>query len=192
MKIDPDWRAEINPWTPHDELLRVLALRGAIVWSFAHIEQKMSEVLIRSSYPDDYAGRRPAAPFKMSSRFTYLREVLQLAGPLAPYRGPGLLLLDRIEAIWPMRNMMAHADMDVGSIGPVRFRQIEMGHALNRRWTPFYPGELEALATKVGRLSRLCQKLMDRLEARRLLPTFDEGEAIMMAVREARNAESEA
>lgn len=180
MKIDDSWKAQVNPWTPPEELLRVLALRGAVVWSFGHIEQKLTEVMIRSSYPDCYAGLRSSAPFVMKKRFAYLREVLDLPGPLSPYRSIGLLMIERIERVWPLRNMMAHADMDIGPMGPVRFQQIELANGLKTHWKPFYAGQLEEVAAKAGRLSRLCQRLMDRLEAKKLLPTFEEGEAAIL------------
>jgi hypothetical protein len=176
LTIDKRWLATRNPWLREREIAEAMMLRGAILWSYGHIEQKITEIAIRCSYVAEYHALREAPPFTMANRITFLRRVLEEPGPLQRYRSVGGAILDRYDRARPLRNRMAHADMKMAGGPPLRFIEIVIdGGEIKQNDTPYYPGQLEALARRVGRFSRACQRLGFKLDHARLLPTFDEG-----------------
>ncbi len=158
--VPAPWRATINPWTPDADLARVLILRGAILWSYSHIERRLMEFAIRCSQAPEYRDVSDKAPFRRAARIGYLRKVLESDGPLKRYRSLGTAILDRYEASSEIRNRMAHADIDLVAFDMVRFIEIVMeGQDISERWFNFYPGDLEREAIKAARFSKAVQRL---------------------------------
>lgn len=170
LQVPEEWRAVINPWTQDDALARVLILRSAILWSFGHIEQRLTDMAIRCSRMDDYDGIRDKPPFTGSGRVKYLRRVLAQPGPYERYRSLGTAILDRYDATRVLRNRMAHADMQVlgplpgGGDYPVWFEEIVVdGDGITFHRTDYWAGQLEREAVKASRFSKAIQRLHYRL-----------------------------
>ncbi|WP_332655688.1 hypothetical protein [Brevundimonas sp.] len=184
LLVPHEWRAHVNPWVKDDELADLLILRGAIVWSYAHIEQVITEITIRATYLDAYRGLRSQPPFSMSARLTHLRKILNMDGPLARYRRYGLAMIVRYERAREVRNQMAHSDMFPISLSGREFREIVIADGtITSKRAPYWPGELERVAESAARFSQRCQAVLYGLNARKLLPTFDEGAALVLAER---------
>lgn len=157
--VPEEWRATKSGWAPDGELARALILRGAILWSYSHVEQRLTELAIECSGVEEYWSIADRFPFHPSKRSTYLRKVFDTPGPLSRFRPLGVAVLNRFDASRDTRNQMAHAEMEVMQ-GLVRFTE-RMGHEgeVLLRVTPYYPGELERLAVKAARFSKATQRL---------------------------------
>ncbi|WP_433934363.1 hypothetical protein [Brevundimonas diminuta] len=157
--VPDEWRAIINPWTPDADLARVLILRAAILWSYSHVEQKLTDIAIRCSRIPEYRDISEKPPFTPASRIKFLRKVMDTPGPFTPIRRLGLAVLDRFDDGRAVRNRMAHADMSI--IGyPIRFEEIVIsGDEITRHDTPYYRGDLEQIAVKAARFSKAVQRL---------------------------------
>lgn len=162
--VPREWRAVINPWTPDHELSRVLTLRGAILWSYSHIERRLMEFAIMCSNTPEYRDVSDKAPFRRAARIAYLRRVLEQDGPLKRISPLGTAILDRYEASAEIRNRMAHADIDLVAPEFTRFIEIAMdGQDISERWFNYYPGDLELHAIKAARFSKAVQRLHYRV-----------------------------
>lgn len=157
--VPEEWRATKSGWAPDGELARVLILRGAILWSYSHVEQRLTELAIECSSVAEYRLIADRFPFHPSKRSAYLRRVFETTGPLSGFRPLGIAVLDRFDGSRDIRNQMAHADMEVMQ-GLVRFTE-RMGHEgeVLYRSSPYHPGELERLAIKAARFSQAVQRL---------------------------------
>lgn len=184
--VPHEWRAHVDPWVKDDDIADLLILRGAIIWSYAHIEQVVTEIAIRVTYLDPYRGLRSAPPFSMKARLSHLRAVLEVDGPLNKYRRLGLAMLERYDSARDVRNTMVHADMVPVSVSGREFREIVIadGEITSKRH-PFFEGELERIAEGAARFSRRCQKVLHGINSLKLMPTFDEGAALVLAERDA-------
>ena len=161
QKLVPnEWRAVINPWVQDADLARVLILRGAILWSYSHIEQKLTDVVIRCSHSPQYRDLREKPPFNSGARVAYLRKVLETDGPLSKYAPLGNAILDRYEASRTIRNRMAHADMEALPNWAITFDEIVIdGGRITHHRTNYWPGQLERLAVKAARFSHAVQRI---------------------------------
>lgn len=155
-----EWRATVNPWARDDELARALILRSAILSCYSHIEQKLTDIVVRCSARDEYRDIQDRAPFTSGARFKYLRKVVATDGPLTPFAGIVEAVLKRYEAGRVIRNRMAHADLEVLQNWGVIFDEIVVvGNEITHHRTRYVGGELEALAIRASVFSRACQRL---------------------------------
>lgn len=181
LLVPQEWRAHVNPWINDEELADLLILRGAILWSYAHIEQVITEITIRATYLDAYRGLRSKPPFSMSARLAHLRAILNMDGPLAKYRRYGLAMIVRYEGAREIRNQMAHSDTYLISVSGREFREIVIADGtITSKRRAYWPGELERVAESAARFSHRCQAMLYGLNAQNLLPTFDEGAALVL------------
>lgn len=181
LLVPKSWRAHVNPWVRDSEIADLLILRGAILWSYAHIEQVITEISIHATYQTPYRGLREKPPFSMAQRLAHLRTVLNEDGPLSKYRRYGLAMIARYEASREIRNQMAHSDMYVTSVSGREFREIIIadGEIVSRRMH-YWPGQLERVAEGAARFSHRCQRVLVALGEQRLLPTLEDGRALML------------
>lgn len=174
--VPKEWRAVISPWTPDSELARVLMLRAAILWSYSHVEQKLTYLAIRCSHEPEYRNLAEKPPFTPASRIKFLRRVLDTQGPLSARRSLGLAILDRFDQGRDIRNQMAHADMSVLP-GIARFDEIVISNGeIVHRDTPYYAGQLERIAIKAARFSKAIQRIHYKLFQDTPLSSGDEAE----------------
>jgi hypothetical protein len=158
--VPKEWRAVRNPWTQDGELARILILRGAILWSYSHIERRLMEFAIMCSNTPEYRDVSEKAPFRRVARIAYLRRVFEQDGPLKRVSRLGTAILDRYEDSAEIRNRMAHADIDMVAPEFTRFIEIAMdGQDITERWFNYYPGDLERQAVKAARFSKAVQRL---------------------------------
>jgi hypothetical protein len=158
--VPREWRAVINPWVRDNDLARALVLRGSILWSYSHIEQKLTDVAIRCSHSPEYRDLREKPPFSSGQRIAYLRSVLETDGPLSRFEALGTAILDRYEASRAVRNRMAHADMEALPDWAITFEELVVdGREITYRRKPYWPGELEEVAVRAARFSRAVQRI---------------------------------
>lgn len=175
--VPNEWRAVINPWVQDRDLARVLILRAAILWSYSHIEQKLTDLVVRCSQTPEYRDLREKPPFSSAARIAYLRKVLATDGPLSKYERLGTAILDRYDESRPIRNRMAHADMQVLPNWAVTFDEIVIdGGEITHRRTNYWPGHLERLAAEAARFSHAVQRIHYTLFANDPIPSREGSE----------------
>jgi len=178
VEFDRKLMAVISPWEPSDRVAEAYMLRGAILASFAHIEQCLSELAIRASYAPEYdsiASDHDSLPFTMSKRVRFLKRIAGTAGPLGPYSSLLQSVLKRWEKTKDLRDQMAHAHMSVLPNAPVRFSGIKPdGGEIHMVWSNYFSPALTNAALRAARFSRACQRIRDKFEAQQLLPTFED------------------
>lgn len=160
--VPNEWRAVINPWVDDAELARALILRSAILWSYSHVEQRLTDIVVRCSHEAAYRDVAEKPPSTSSKRVKFLRAVLRIPGPLYPFRSLGIAILDRYDASRPIRNRMAHADMEVYSDWGgkrVVFDEIVVNGAISHQRSPYSPQRLEAEALRAARFSKAVQRV---------------------------------
>ena len=158
--VPDDWRAVINPWVRDAELARALILRSAILWSYSHVEQKLTDIVVRCSHEAAYRDVAAKPPSTSAKRVKFLRAVLSIPGPLYPFRSLGVSILNRYDASRPIRNRMAHADMEVYSDWGVVFDEIVVsGSEISHHRSRYWPGRLEAEARRAARFSKAVQRV---------------------------------
>lgn len=163
---------EVNPWAPKEHIEAALLFRGAIVSAHGYVETRLAELALRSSKLPEYADIRDTYPYKHGQKLSYLRSVF-LSEPLKPYQDTAERFFTRFDAGADLRNLMAHAKMDVDSSWIV-FEDFDIGKkgAIQRRQFPFTLKDLEKTAWKAVCLSRICQRLADELESQNILPAL--------------------
>jgi len=169
---------EMNPWQTEESINTALLCRGAIVAGWANVESSLIEVAIRASRYPAYQGHRDSFPTKLKTRVTYLREIIELPGPLRPHAKLGRAVLDRYQATEDLRNMMAHARMQVlpGWGATFHFFQAASGSQIRYRTRRFTEIELQFLGNKAARFSRAVRRLVATINARTLLPPLSVAE----------------
>lgn len=163
--VPKSWRAEVNPWTRDDELARALILRGAILWSYSHVERLMMDFIIRCARMPEYYDIADSPPFRRAKRISYIRKVLKADGPLRRYERLGTAVLNRYEASAEIRNQMAHADHAFLGVGLLKLRDFALDGTKvirDRVWN-YHSGHLEREAVKAARFSKACQRLHYRM-----------------------------
>lgn len=164
---------EVNPWTPQELAEKALQHRGAIVAAWGNIETWLSEVALRASHVEAYHGLRDQFPYKIETRISFLEKVLEQPGPLAKFAPLGRPLLSRVRQSAKLRNQMAHARMRVLPQWGVTFEElVGQGDQVSFRQRRYSLADLEALARRATRLSRIVQRAASKVEAERLLPSL--------------------
>lgn len=110
-------RVEINPWTLDSTLHEVMQLRGAYVAAWGTIETRLTELAIRASKHEKYSSIRASFPSRRPDRLKFLEAVCTAEGPLKPFVGLIAAAVQRFRAGLELRDMLAHARMQVLS-GP--------------------------------------------------------------------------
>lgn len=180
--VPNQWRAVINPWLEDDELARALILRSAILWSYSHVEQKVTDIVVRCSHEADYREVSEKPPFSSAARVKYLRKVLAIPGPLFRFKRLGLAILDRYDASREIRNRMAHADMEVYKDWGIVFDEIIIdGGQISHRRSRYWAGRLEAEAEKAARFSKAVQRVHYAMVGDDQIPdTVDQGRPVQV------------
>ena len=168
------YAVEINPWVRRGDVEAALMFRGTIVSAYGYIETRMGELAIRCSKLDIYASIRASYPFQIDKRLAYLRKVFSV-GPLLPYTSIATQFFERFESAAELRHQVAHARMQVLPDWGVTFHDLpksgpgEITLRSNRKTLK----ELELLAWRAARISRLSQHLLDRLNRSGIVPPLD-------------------
>lgn len=165
------YAVEINPWARKGEIEATLLFRGTIISAFGYIETRLGDLAIRCSRLDQYAALRDSFPHSTEKRVAFLRRAFALA-PLVPYQRYATLFLNRVEQAAGLRHMVAHSRMQVLPNWGVTFHDIPKAGpgSITKRSHRLTLDQLELEAWKSARLSRLCQTLMDRLDAAGVVP----------------------
>ncbi len=168
------YAVEINPWVPRADIEAALSFRGTIVSALAYIEGSLGDIAIRCSRVEIYSEIRSEFPHTLTKKTKFLRKVFQF-GPLQPYRSWADQFLNRVEAYSELRNLVAHARMQVMPDCGVTFqhypRNTPREAILERKRLTME--ELELVAWKAARLSRLFQRLYNHLETQQILPPLE-------------------
>lgn len=169
------YAVEVNPWARRGEIEAALLFRGSIVSAFGYIDTRLSELAIRTSVMPEYLGMREKLPFTFQRRINYLREIFDTA-PLERYQPYARQFLYRLEQNYELRNLVAHARMQVLPDWGVTFVHFVRGDGnqlleVNKR---VLVSELERAAWRLCRLSRLTQFLLERIESDQILPPIVE------------------
>jgi len=165
------YMVERSPWTRTQDLIDALVHRGAIIAAWGYTETLLTDILIRSSYMDEYCGIRPQYPFLFDKRLSYARQVLASDGPFSKYRAAGSKVLDHFEKATRLRDQMAHSHMHVleGTVTFTDFRPIS--GELIRKFTERHTlSALREMARKATQLSRVFQKAYYTLDQENWLP----------------------
>ncbi|OJU58969.1 MAG: hypothetical protein BGO08_04590 [Altererythrobacter sp. 66-12] len=168
------YEVEINPWSRRGDVEAALFFRGAIVSAYGYIETILGEICIKASRLPQYAVLRESFPHSADQRVSFLRRAFAL-DPLREYQPWATLFLDQFETHGELRNLAAHAYMQVLPNWGVTFRDLRRdGPAMiNSRSQRMTIPELEVAAWRATRLSRLCQHLVNRLNAAEILAKID-------------------
>lgn len=165
------YEVEVNSWSRRGDVEAALLFRGSIVSAYGYIETMLGDLALTASRVPAYAALRDPFPHTADQRVSFLRRAFALP-PLLPYQGWASLLLDRFESHADLRNLAAHARMQVLPDWGITFHDLrrEGPASVSRRRQRMTISELEMAAWQAARLSRLCQRLIQRLEAKAVLP----------------------
>ena len=106
------YAVEPNPWSRKGEIEAALLFRGTIVSAYGLIETRFRELALRSSRLPQYAELSDGLPFREKSLLAYLRKVFGRE-PLSQFQTTAENFLGRFERTGELRNMAAHARMQV-------------------------------------------------------------------------------
>ncbi|NTS66347.1 hypothetical protein HRV97_14405 [Sphingomonas sp. HHU CXW] len=168
-------RVEINPWTLDHTLTEVMQLRGAYVAAMGTVETILTELAIRASKHQAYAGIRARFPSRRPDRLKYLTSVCNSVGPLTPYRGLVLGIIHRFENGLVLRDIEAHGRMQVIT-GPGDDASIKLedysaaGEFIQFRQDQYTLKTMRLRVYRATRLSRSVDMLYGRLDE--LLPAI--------------------
>lgn len=167
------YEVEINPWSRRGEVEAALFFRGTIVSAYGYIESTLGEICVRASRAPHYHSLRESFPHSADQRISFLRRAFAIA-PLLQFQPWAEMFLKRLEAQSDLRNLSAHARMQVMSSG-ISFHDLQRDGPSSviirgRRMTM---AELESAAWCAARLSRLCQNLVDHLNRAGILSSLD-------------------
>lgn len=125
----------------------------------------------------EYQGLKGNLSFKFKNRMNYLRQILQ-SEPFSGYKDVAEAFLIRLERQYELRNIVAHAHMQVLPDWGVTFTDYtpQKNNEIAKRQRRFALAELERLAWRMAKLSRLCQLLLNQLEQRVELPNLIDAE----------------
>lgn len=186
-QVPREWRAVINPWVRDEELARALILRSAILWSYSHVEQKLTDIVVRCSHEAAYRDVAANPPSTSAKRVKFLRKVLSIPGPLYPFRNLGIAILDRYDLSRPIRNRMAHADMEVYADWGGRevvFDEIVISDGkISHHRSRYPPARLEAEALRAARFSKAVQRIHYAMVGDDIIPDVaDKGEPVLVLI----------
>ncbi|MGE4304734.1 MAG: hypothetical protein AB7E24_11975 [Novosphingobium sp.] len=168
------YSVEVNPWSPREDVEAAIFFRGAIVSAFGNIEARLGELCIRASRIPVYDALRDRFPHPTSKRIAYLRQVFA-TGPLATWEATATRYLDRFQAGEELRNLVAHSQMQVLPDWGVTLRDFPSADraGIQTRSRRLTLPEIEIVAWRAARLSRLGQHLFDLLESTGILPQYE-------------------
>lgn len=168
------YAVEVNPWVPRGHIEAALLFRGTIISAYGYIETLMGEIAIRASRLDEYCQLRANFPHSAYKRSIHLRKLFA-GGPLAQFCSIATVALNRFDGTAELRHLVAHARMQVMPDWGITFHDFPKnapgGLIMRRKRLSMV--ELEREAWRAARLSRLCQRLIDRLDATGILPNIE-------------------
>ena len=164
------YAVEINPWVRRGDIESALLFRGTIVSAYGYIETRLRELSIRCSHMPEYGSVTAREPRTILECINYIRLIFS-HGPLVRFQKITEQFLLRFEAMSNIRNQAAHARMQVlPDWGATFLDFIRVKGVTHIRQKPFTKDELEGLAWRAAKLSRLCQLLADHLQRQIELP----------------------
>lgn len=168
------YEVEVNPWSRRGDVEAALLFRGSIVSAYGYIETVLGDICIKASRLPQYDALRGSFPHSAEQRVSFLRRAFALE-PLLEYQPWAKLFLDRFEAHSELRNLAAHARMQVLPDWGVTFQDLrrEGPEQVNARRQRMTVPELEVAAWRASRLSRLCQRLVGRLNRAQILARIE-------------------
>lgn len=169
-----NYNLEINPWTPNNLLNNSMLCRGAIISAWGYIETTLIELAIRASHMDQYCSLSARYPYRLEGRINFMRKVLDSEGPFFQFRRHGHTFLDRFERAAELRHILAHAKMQIlVMIIFVDYSPAQNG-MISRRYRRFTIDQLEQMARKATRLSRLMHISYEAINRAGFLPPLGE------------------
>lgn len=166
MRTSP-FRSERNPWVNDEDLHHAMLCRGSIVASMGAIETRLTELAIAASKHDSYYDMRANFPSRRPARINYLRSLQAAPGPLSDGSRLLDLVLNRFEGALELRDLCAHANMQVLS-GPGEGWEAQLqdyfadGAAIKYRQRRIGSREFERHAVEAASLSRAVDRLFRR------------------------------
>lgn len=165
------YAVEVNPWVPRGDVEAAIFFRGVIVSAFGQIETDLAFICLRCSRIGTYANLRGEFPHSLDKKLSFLKSAFS-DGPLKKHRETALSFLGRVENLKQLRNLAAHARMQVMPEWGVTF------HHYPEQWKGGVTSaterltleKLEQCAHRCARLSRLLQSLIERLNRTGILP----------------------
>ena len=167
---------EINPWQTKKSVEDAHLYRGTIVGAWANVETAIIEISIRSSIHPAYINIRTSYPTKLKGRVDYISTIIELNGPLLPYRNLINNILRRYVESASMRNRMAHSRMTVLPDWGATFYGYHPKNSTeiiyDTRRIPLE--DMKQLALRASRFSRVVYLLLGRLNNLNILPPADD------------------
>lgn len=166
---------DVSPWQTKSSLEAAFLHRGVVVGAWAAVETNLIELSIRASRLDCYVKLRSKYPTRLKDRIRFLRLVADDEGPLKPWASLLHKVLDRYERSSEIRNIMAHAHMEVLPDWGATFSgyqakgETEIMHYRQR----LLPDELRLAAAKAARFSRAVFRIKRALDNRSILPQLE-------------------
>jgi hypothetical protein len=160
-----------SPWSPTELLAEVYMLRGALISAFAHIEQKITMFIVRTSHIEHYRdGATP--PFKHSSRINCIKRIIKKRGPLYRYRELIGCIVDNWDNWQEFRHTIAHASVSLVSVSPIEFQHCKPldDRHFQTSTKRMKIEELRRLTLRAALFSRACDRLYQRMDSAKLLP----------------------
>ncbi len=169
-------RTEVNPWTLDHSLTEIMQLRGTFVAAMGTIETILTELAIRASKHEAYAGIRGRFPSRRPDRLKYLRLVSDLRGPLTPHRTLLIGIISRFSDNLALRDILAHGRMQIltgpGDDASIKLEDYSaVGELIQFRRDQYTLNTLRPRVYRVARLSRCVDSLYSRLGV--LLPPLE-------------------
>lgn len=168
------YATEVNPWVTRGDVEAALFFRGTIVSALGSIETSLGELALRCSRLEHYAALRSTFPYSFKNRIKFLRQAFSQE-PLLRHQEIANQFFDRVERLFAARNMVAHARMQVMPDWGVTFHHFpesfDGGVSTSKERLTLQ--DLELLAWRGARLSRLYQRLANILDDEDLLPALE-------------------
>lgn len=91
----------------HGDALNLV--RGTVMTCYAQVEFHLADLALRASHLECYDGVVPKFPRRLGDRIKAARQLVEAAGPLAPYREELDRAVDGIREFTDLRDVMGHA-----------------------------------------------------------------------------------
>jgi hypothetical protein len=83
-------------------------LRGAIITSYAQVENLLADIVLRSRLLPEYNALPKGLPYKLSTRIARVRQLVGMPGPLTKYKDEFTMIADELKRFEEIRHFMAH------------------------------------------------------------------------------------
>ena len=173
VRFDRRLMAFRNPWSPTEDLGELYMLRGAIISAFSHVDFIAMKISVCASRVSEYQ-IRPKPPTRTTERIQYIRDIIDIDGPLTRYRTIIGKAISKLEELNDYRTIVAHASVTLGPRRLVIFPEAMKVFGKNSvvsKHNSTSLDDLNKIAYKYAIFSRACQRLYYKLEESKILPT---------------------